>query len=90
MPFINETDVIGQVLSSGTSSLTGSMVATLFFILLFLIVMALMFSIPLEFLVVIILPLCIGIASYYSNFVLPVVIIVIYVASIIAKNWLFK
>lgn len=90
MDFINATGTIGTIMSSGTSTLTGSVVATLFFILLFLIVMALMFGIPLEFLVVVILPLCIGIASYYSNFVLPVVIIILYVSSIIAKNWLFK
>jgi len=88
--FINETDVIGQVLESGTQTLTGSMVATLFFILMFLVVMCLVFGIPLEFLAIIILPFCISVGAYYSNFFLPIVIIIIFVSSIIAKNWLFR
>lgn len=88
--FINETDVIGTIMDAGTQTLTGSMVATLFFILLFLIVMAFMFGIPLEFMAVIILPFCIGVASYYSNFLVPVIMILIFIASILAKNWLFK
>lgn len=88
--FINATDTIGTILESGTTSLTGSMVATLFFILLFLMVIALMFGIPLEFLAVLILPFCIAVGAFYSNFLLPTIIILLYVAMIIAKNWLWK
>lgn len=88
--FINQTDVIGRILESGTNTLTGSMVATLFFILLFLIVVAFMFGIPLEFLAVIILPFCLALGSYYSNFYIPIIVIIVFVASIIAKNWMFK
>lgn len=88
--FINQTDVIGTVMEAGTKSLTGSMVATLFFVLMFLIVMALMFGIPLEFLAVIILPFCIAVGSFYSNFYLPIVVILLFVSSILAKNWLFR
>lgn len=87
---MNQTDVIGRIVGSGTNTLTGSMVATLFFILLFLMVVAFMFGIPLEFLAIIILPFCLAIGSYYTNFYIPIIIIVIFVASIIAKNWLFK
>lgn len=88
--FMNQTDVIGRIMESGTNTLTGSMVATLFFILMFLIVIAFMFGIPLEFLAVIILPFCLALGSYYSNFYVPIIIIIVFVASIIAKNWLFK
>jgi len=90
MDFINSTDVIGRILESGTNTMTGSMVATLFFILLFLIVIAFMFGIPLEFLAVLILPFCLALGSYYSNFYIPIIIIIVFFASIIAKNWLFK
>jgi len=90
MIFINTTDVIGVILASGTETLTGSMVATLLLILIFLMVVAMMFQIPLEFLSVIILPFCIAIGSYYSNFILPITIIILYISFIIAKNWLFK
>lgn len=88
--FMNSTDVIGRIMESGTNTLTGSMVATLFFILLFLMVVAFMFGIPLEFMAVIILPFCLALGSYYSNFYVPIIIIIVFVASIIAKNWLFK
>jgi len=88
--FINQTDVIGQVLESGTRTMTGSVIATLLFILLFIIVLAFMFGIPLEFLVVIILPFCIGVSAYYATFFIPLTIICIFIASILAKNWLFK
>jgi hypothetical protein len=88
--FINQTETIGVILSAGTSTLTGSMVATLLFILLFLMTMAFMFGIPLEFLAVIILPFCIACVTVYGNFWLPIVVIILFVGSIIAKNWLFK
>lgn len=88
--FINQTDVIGTIMSSGTETLTGSMVATLFFVLLVLILIAFMFGIPLEFMAVLILPFCIAVAAFYSNFLIAVIVILILVASIIAKNWIFK
>lgn len=88
--FINITETIGVIVAAGTKNLTGDIGATLFLIFLFLIVVALMFQIPLEFLSVIILPMCISIAAYYSNFMIPLIVIIIYVASLIAKNWLFR
>jgi hypothetical protein len=90
MIFINETETIGTILASGTTTISGDMVATLFFLLLFLMVMAMMFGIPLEFLAVIILPFCLAVGSYYASFLIPIVIIVFYVSFIVAKNYLFK
>lgn len=90
MIFINETETIGQIMSAGTTGLAGNLVTAIYLILIFLIVIALMFGIPLEFLSVIIFPFCIAIASYYGNFMTPVVVIIIYVSTIIAKNWIFR
>lgn len=90
MVFINTTDIIGVIIGQGTENATGSLMATLLFILLFLIVICLMFSIPLEFIAVIILPICLASASYYSDFFKPLIVILIYVSMIVAKNWLFK
>jgi len=90
MQFINTTDIIGSILDAGTQNATGSLMATLLFILLFLVVICLMFGIPLEFISIIILPLCLSCASYYSDFFKPLIVILIYVSMIIAKNWLFK
>lgn len=90
MIFVNATESLGVILSQGTTTVTGSIVATLFIILLFLIVVALMFSIPLEFLAVLILPFCLGIGAFYGDFIIPITLILIYVSTIIAKNWIFR
>lgn len=88
--FINQTGIIGTILDAGTQNATGSMVATLLFILFFLVVIAFMFGIPLEFISIIILPLCLSMGAYYSDFFRPLIVILIYVSMILAKNWLFK
>lgn len=90
MVFINETDVIGRIISSGTDSMTGTLELSLFFILFFLIAMCLMFQIPLEFLVVFILPFCIAVASNTGSFFAPIVAMVFYIGVVIAKNWLYR
>jgi len=90
MIFINATESIGIILAAGTAGITGSVVATLFAILLFLMVVALMFGIPLEFLAVLILPFCISCAAFYGNFIIPVIVILMFVSMLIAKNWLFR
>lgn len=90
MFFINETGVIATIMAAGTQTLTGSMVATLFLILIVLFAIAIMFRIPLEYLAIIILPFCLSIGAYYSSFMIPIIVILIYLAMILAKNWLFR
>lgn len=88
--FINSTGVIAQIMESGTQNLTGGIIATLFMILLFLILVAMMFQIPLEYLAVLILPFCLAVGAYYSTFIIPITIIILYLSSILAKNWIYK
>lgn len=88
--FINLTGAIGTILESGTQSVTGSLFSTLLFILIFLIAIGILFSIPLEYIAIFIIPFCLACASYYSNFVAPLGVILIYVSFIITKNWIFK
>lgn len=90
MIFINETGIIGSVINAGSQNLTGSVVASLLLILIFLLVMAMMFGIPLEYTAILVLPLCLGMGAYYSDFMIPIVVILIFIASLITKNWLFK
>ena len=90
MPFINNTDLIGIVIEKGTQNSTGSLVVTLLLLLIVLLAICLMLSIPIEFASVILLPLCITTASYLSNFLAPLIVILIYASTIIAKNWIFK
>lgn len=88
--FLNETGTIAVILAAGTQNLTGSMVATLFLILAFCLAISLMFGIPLEVFAIIILPLNLSMAAYYSSFITPLIVILIYLSMIIAKNWLFR
>lgn len=90
MVFINTTETIGLIIGAGTTNLTGSIVATLLLILLFLLAVCLMFGIEFELTAVIILPLCLAMGSYYSNFMGPIIVILIYASTIIAKNWIFR
>ena len=90
MVFINETGTIGMIMTAGTLGLTGNIVVSLLIVLLFLITIAMLFNIPLEYTAIIILPLCIACGAYYSTFLAPTVVILIYLATIVTKNWLFK
>lgn len=90
MIFINETETLGKIIEAGTQNLTGTIVATFFLILLFLLAIAFMFQIPLEYFSILILPFCLSIAAYYSNFMLPLIIILLYLSAIMAKHFLFK
>jgi len=90
MIFINETGIIGTIIQAGTENMTGSLVATLFFVLLFLVAIAIFFGIPFEFMAVLLLPFSIGLGAYYSSFMVPIIVTLIIISSIIAKNWLFR
>jgi len=88
--FINTTESIGTIIQAGTQSVTGSLFLTLLMIFIFLVIIGIIFSIPLEFISIILLPFCLACASHYGNFVAPVAIILIYVSTIITKNWIFR
>lgn len=90
MFFVNQTETIGLILNAGTQSLTGDLVATLLVVFAFLIILCLMFSIPLEFTAIIMLPLTLATAAYYSDFLVILIVLGIYLCTILAKNWLFK
>ena len=90
MPLFNATGEIGTILIAGTNNITGNMVVTLLLILIIMIAFCLMFGIELEFISVLLLPLCISMGSYYNELMAPIIVILIYVSTIIAKNWLFR
>jgi hypothetical protein len=87
---VNSSGTIGMIINSATTSFTGSLGATMFIVLAVLIALSIMLSIPLEFMAVILFPLCIAVASYESSFLAPVIVIIIYVSVLIAKNWLIR
>jgi hypothetical protein len=90
IPFLNTTDIIGEIMTRGTTSITGSAIASLFFVFMVLLLVAIMFGIPFEFTALFILPFSMAVAAFYSSFLIVVGVIFFYAAYIIAKNWLFK
>ena len=90
MVLYNSSSFIGLIIDSGTSSLTGDLQLTLFLIFIFLMVIGLMFNLPIEYLAIVIIPITLTMAVYYSIFWIPLLIIIIYVATIITKNWIFR
>ena len=87
---INSTGTMGLILIAGTESLTGSIFLTLLLILLILFCFAIAFNIPLEFTLIIFLPLVFGYMSFYSEFVATGSILLIVLAVMVTKNFLFK
>lgn len=88
--FLNCSQVIGQVIGTATDQTTGSIFLTFFFIMLFLVGMAMVFKIKLEYTMLLIIPLLFGYMSYYGEFIGIGVVIFIYLAIIITKNFILK
>ena len=87
---VNQTGTIGVILQAGTENLTGSVIATLFLILMILFAVSIMFRVPLEITAIIVLPFCLAVGAYYSNFMIPIIAIILYLSMMMAKNWLFR
>lgn len=90
MVFFNSTDVLGILLLSMTETTTGDLFISLFMLFMFLLVACIMFGIPTELSAVILLPWTLVTATYYSQFVAPLGIIIIYLTFIIVKSLPFR
>jgi hypothetical protein len=88
--FLNCTETIGLIIGQGTTSTTGSLFLTFFFVLLIILAVAMLFGIQMEYTAIIILPLLLGYMSYYSEFIAFGALILIYLALILTKNFIFK
>ena len=88
MVFINETGTIGILIKAGTD-LTGSLFLTVLLIFLLLVALSLMFKLPLEILIPIVLPLFIVCMAYSTEYLAIGGLLLIYLAVIFSKRfWL--
>lgn len=85
MVFINTEDVIGRLLVYITTNITGSEFLTYIMIILFIIAATLIFKLPLEFSVPIVMPLLIVMAMYSAQFAVILAIGLIYLAVVIGN-----
>lgn len=87
---MNTTGAIGLIMQSSAENVTGSIVLSLFIVLLFFFAVSIYFQIPFEMFVIIVIPFCLGLGAYHREFMVPVVVIIILISAMIAKNWLIK
>lgn len=88
--FVNESQIIGTILATGTQTTTGSMFISLLLIMIFLFVLTFIFNISLEYSAVLFFPLLITYASYYQEFIGVLGATIIYLSIIISKDFFFK
>ncbi len=90
MTFMNITGTIGIILGRATETTTGDIFITLLIVMVLFIAFAAMFRIKTEWTMIIILPYALACGSYYSEWVGVIGAILIYLAFLITKNFIFK
>lgn len=88
MVFLNDSGTIGILIKAGTD-LTGSLFLTVLLIFLILVAISLMFKLPLEILIPVVLPLFIVSMAFSTEFLAIGGLLLIYLAIIFSKRfWL--
>lgn len=88
--FINYTESIGQVIGNANATLTGSLFLTMFIIFMVILAITIFFGIRLEYTALLILPLLIGLMAFTGSWGGIVIVVLIYTAFIITKNFIFR
>lgn len=90
--FLNQTGTIALIINSMTTNVTGSAFLTYFFIILFIVALAFAFRIPVEFTMILLLPLFIVLlaADDGSNYLQLGIAVIIYLGFILGKNLPFS
>jgi hypothetical protein len=88
MPFFNSTGTIGVIYTAFTQNVSGSELLTLVGIIILIVLFFLMFRIPVEATVVLVLPIVLIFMAFSGN-ILPLgLAFLLYVGGLLAKNWL--
>ena len=87
--FINETGLAANIFN-GMNGITGSAFLSLLMIVILVMLIAFLFRIPVEFTVILILPMLLTFAAFYSEFMAVTGVILIYMGILLAKNFFFK
>ena len=90
MVFINETDVIGVIILNLNTNVTGSIFMTGLLIIILLMASAMAFRIPIEYSVLVVIPLLLVLMTYSSDFMAIGGLFLMYLAVIFAKMWMNK
>jgi len=88
--FINQTSFISTIIIDLTTNVTGSLFLSLLIITFFFILIALMFRLPMEASAVILLPLLLTFMATESQYIVVGGIILLYLGTILGKNFILK
>lgn len=91
MPLLNSSGVIGQLVNGAVENVTGDIVMALALIFLVLVALAFMLGIPVELVMIFMVPFLISASAYYFGFFGAVLTILAIIFSWwIARGWLMK
>jgi hypothetical protein len=90
MIFYNSSGSFGIILDAFTYNVTGDLFLTLLCLVIGILAFCLMFRIPIEFSAIIILPLLLTIMAFTSEFLAIGGLTLVYIAILLAKNFLIK
>ena len=88
--FINETGSLGLIVNYATLEVTGSLFLTLLGVVMILLLLCFLLRIPIEFSAILILPLMLGLMSYFQEFVAIGGVFLIYLGIVLGKNFFFR
>ena len=88
--FINQTGTIGVIYQAIYTNVTGSEFLTLLFLVVLCMLFVMLFRMPIEASVVIVLPMLIVFAAFNNNLFSLLGVVLIYSGILLAKNWFLK
>jgi hypothetical protein len=88
--FINQTGTVGMIYTSFTQNVTGSEFLTLLGMLIMILLFFIMFKIPIEASIILVLPLFLIAVAYSPDIFTVVGVILIYLGVLLAKNFPLK
>lgn len=88
--FINQTGTIGVIFEAITNNVTGSVYLTLLGLMIIIILFFMLFRVPIEFTAILILPMCIIFMSFYGEFLVVGLTLLMYIGFLVAKNFFIR
>lgn len=88
--FINESGTIGIIFEAVTNNVTGSAYLTLLGFMIIIILFFMLFRVPIEFTAILILPMCIIFMSFFGEFLVIGLTLLMYIGLLIAKNFFIR
>lgn len=88
--FINNSTTVGAIAKGFSEDVGGNYFIAMFLVMLFLIIITLMFKLPIEASAILVLPFTILCYAFIPQFMAVTGVLLIYLAILVANNWIVK